>query len=312
VAVELARPVDEVQSVLSGLGIILLIVTGAGIALGGGLAWFITGRALRPVTDFTAETEGIAEAGDLSRRLPETGDDEIGRLAHVFNGTLDQLEASADAQRRLVADASHELRTPLASLRANIEVLQQPGSLPPDDHEALLRDVVEQTDELSALVTDIMHAGETTAMPDEVQDVRLDEITSAAIERIQRLHPGTTVLQDLSITVVDGVPERLNRLVANLLDNAVKWSPPDRPIEVRLHDRMLTVRDHGPGFTEADLPHVFERFYRSTESRGMPGSGLGLSIVRQVADMHGASAVAGNAAGGGGVMTVIFPPAEDA
>jgi len=311
VAVELARPVDEVQSVLSGLGIILLIVTGAGIALGGGLAWFITGRALRPVTDFTAETEGLAEAGDLSRRLPETGDDEIGRLAHVFNGTLDQLEASADAQRRLVADASHELRTPLASLRANIEVLQQPGSLPPEDHEALLRDVVEQTDELSALVTDIMHAGETTAMPDEVQDVRLDEITSAAIDRIQRLHPGTTVLQDLSITVVDGVPERLNRLVANLLDNAVKWSPPGRPIEVRLHDRVLTVRDHGPGFTDADLPHVFERFYRSTESRGMPGSGLGLSIVRQVADMHGATAVAGNADGGGAVMTITFPVLSD-
>jgi two-component system sensor histidine kinase MprB len=229
----------------------------------------------------------------------------------VFNGTLDQLEASADAQRRLVADASHELRTPLASLRANIEVLQQPASLPPEDHEALLRDVVEQTDELSALVTDIMHAGETTAMPDEVQDVRLDEITSAAIDRIQRLHPGTTVLQDLSITVVDGVPERLNRLVANLLDNAVKWSPPGRPIEVRLHDRVLTVRDHGPGFTHADLPHVFERFYRSTESRGMPGSGLGLSIVRQVADMHGATAVAGNADGGGAVMTITFPALSD-
>ena len=311
VAVELARPVDEVQSVLSGLGIILLIVTGAGIALGGALAWFITGRALRPVTDFTSETEGLAEAGDLSRRLPETGDDEIGRLAHVFNGTLDQLEASADAQRRLVADASHELRTPLASLRANIEVLQQPGSLPPEDHEALLRDVVEQTDELSALVTDIVHAGETAVPGDEAQDVRLDEITSAAIERIQRLHPGTTVLQDLSITVVDGVPERLNRLVANLLDNAVKWSPPGRPIEVRLHDRVLTVRDHGPGFGADDLPHVFERFYRSTESRGMPGSGLGLSIVRQVADMHGATAAAGNADGGGAVMTITFPALGD-
>jgi two-component system sensor histidine kinase MprB len=185
---------------------------------------------------------------------------------------------------------------PRSDIAATAERLTwSPGSLPPEDHEALLRDVVEQTDELSALVTDIMHAGETTAMPDEVQDVRLDEITSAAIERIQRLHPGTTVLQDLSITVVDGVPERLNRLVANLLDNAVKWSPAGRPIEVRLHDRVLTVRDHGPGFTDADLPHVFERFYRSTESRGMPGSGLGLSIVRQVADMHGATAVAGNA-----------------
>ena len=311
-ALAIARPVDEINSVLSGMRIILLIVTGAGILLGGALAWFITGRALRPVTDFTEETEGLAEAGDLSRRLPEGGDDEIGRLARVFNGTLDQLESSADAQRRLVADASHELRTPLASLRANIEVLQQPGTLPPEDHEALLRDVVEQTDELAALVTDIVHAGETDVPVEEAQDVRLDEITVAAIERIQRLTPGTTVLQDLAPTVVDGVPERLNRLVANLLDNAVKWSPAGQSIEVTLRDDVLTVRDHGPGFAEADLPHVFDRFYRSTDARGMPGSGLGLSIVRQVAEMHGATATAGNAPGGGAIMTITFSPSADA
>ena len=171
----------------------------------------------------------------------------------------------------------------------NIEVLQQAGSLPPGEHDALLRDVVQQTDELTALVTDIVHAGENTNMPEEVQDVRLDDLVEASIERTRRLSPGITVTQDLSETVVDGVPERLARLVANLLDNAVKWTPADRPIEVRLHDRTLTVRDHGPGFATDDLPHVFDRFYRSPAARGMPGSGLGLSIVRQVADLHGAS-----------------------
>ena len=307
VAIEFARPVDEVQSLLSGLGIILLVVTGAGIAVGAGLGWVVSGRALRPVTDFTAETEALAGEDDLSRRLPVVGRDEIARLAAVFNGALDQVEASAGAQRRLVADASHELRTPLASLRANIEVLQQHGSLPPDEHDALLRDVVEQTDELSALVTDIVRAGETAVREDEAQDVRLDEITVAVIGRVRRLHPGITVLQDLAPVVVDGVPERLGRLVANLLDNAVKWTPPDQPIEVTLHDRTLTVRDHGPGFSEEDLPHVFERFYRSTDARGTPGSGLGLAIVRQVAGMHGAVATAGNAPGGGALITVHFP-----
>ena len=306
VAIEFARPVDEVQSVLQGLGVILLVVTGAGIAVGAGLGWFLTGRALRPVTDFTAETEALAGAGDLSRRLPVNGDDEVARLARVFNGTLDQLESSADAQRRLVADASHELRTPLASLRANIEVLQQPGTLPPDEHAALLRDVVEQTDELAALVTDIVRAGETTVREDEAQDVRLDEVTAAAVERIRRLHPGVSVLEDLSPTVIDGVPERLNRLVANLLDNAVKWNDPAQPIEVTLADGLLTVRDHGPGFSEDDLPHVFDRFYRSAEARGKPGSGLGLSIVQQVAEMHGATVTAANAPGGGALMTVRF------
>ena len=307
VAIELARPVDEVQSALNNLGIILLIVTGAGVAAGAGLGWVVSGRALRPVTAFTARTEELADADDLSRRLPVVGDDEIARLARVFNGTLDKLESSAEAQRRLVADASHELRTPLASLRANIEVLQQPGDLPPEDHEALLRDVVEQTDELSALVTDIVRAGETTVREDEAQDVRLDEITDAAIERLRRLHPGVLVLEDLSPFVVDGVPERLNRLVANLLDNAVKWNAADEPIEVTLREGVLTVRDHGPGFPEDDLPRVFERFYRSAEARGMPGSGLGLSIVQQVAQMHGASVTAGNAPDGGAVLTVAFP-----
>ena len=306
VALEIARPVDEVQSVLQGLGIILLIVTGAGIAVGAGLGWVVTGRALRPVTDFTAETEALADAGDLSRRLPVNGDDEVARLARVFNGTLDELESSAEAQRRLVADASHELRTPLASLRANIEVLQQPGTLPPEEHAALLRDVVEQTDELAALVTDIVRAGETTVREDEAQDVRLDDIASAAIERIRRLHPGITVLEDLSPTVIDGVPERLNRLVANLLDNAVKWNNPSQPIEVTLTGGVLTVRDHGPGFMADDLPHVFDRFYRSAEARGKPGSGLGLSIVQQVAQMHGATVTAANAPGGGALMTVAF------
>ena len=310
-AYEVVRPIDEVRSVLSGLGIILLVVAGAGIALGAGLGWFISGRALRPVAVFTDETEDLADDGDLSRRLPEGGDDEIGRLTRVFNATLDQLEASADAQQRLVMDASHELRTPLASLRANIEVLQQAGSLPPDEHDALLRDVVQQTDELGALVTDIVHVGENANMIDEVQDVRLDDLVEASIERTRRLTPGITVLQDLSETVVDGVPERLARLVANLLDNAVKWTPADRPIEVRLHDRTLTVRDHGPGFATDDLPHVFDRFYRSPAARGMPGSGLGLSIVRQVADIHGAAVSAGNADGGGAVMTVVFPPLSE-
>lgn len=308
VAVELARPVDEVQSVLRGLGIILLVVTGAGVAAGAGLGWVVSGRALRPVTEFTSRTEALAGADDLARRLPVEGDDEIARLARVFNGTLDQLQRSAEAQRRLVADASHELRTPLASLRANIEVLQQPGTLPPAEQEALLRDVVEQTDELGALVTDIVRAGETTVREDEAQDVRLDHVVQAAIERVRRLHPGVLVLEDLSPTGVDGVPERLGRLVANMLDNAVKWNAPGTPIEVTLHDRTLRVRDHGPGFPEADLPHVFERFYRSAAARGTPGSGLGLSIVAQVADMHGATATASNAPDGGAMIEVAFPP----
>jgi two-component system, OmpR family, sensor histidine kinase MprB len=309
-ALQIARPLQEVDSLLSDLRIILFIVTGAGIVIGAALGWFISGRALRPVGAFTAQTEAIAGAPDVSSRLEVTGDDELGRLAGSFNTTLDALEQSVEAQRQLVADASHELRTPLASLRTNIEVLQRADGLAPADREELLEDMVTQADELTNLVGDVVDVARRRESDADFQEVNLDEIVATVVVRARRLSPQADIVEELSPWVVMGAPERLTRLVTNLVDNAIKWSPPGKRIEVRLTDGELSVRDHGPGIDPADLPHVFDRFYRATAARSLPGSGLGLAIVRQVAEAHGAAAVAENAEDGGARFRIRFPAAE--
>jgi two-component system sensor histidine kinase MprB len=310
VAIQVARPLNEVDSLLSGLRIALIAVTGAGVVIGAGLGWFISGRALRPVTEFTERTEAIAGNPDVSARLEVGGDDELGRLAGSFNTTLDALERSVEAQRQLVADASHELRTPVASLRTNIEVLQRGADLAPEDREELLEDMVTQADELTNLVGDVVDVARRGESDADFQEVSLHEIVAGVIARARRLAPQSEIVDELSPWVVTGAPERLTRLVANLVDNAVKWSPPGERVEVRLTDGELTVRDHGPGIDPEDLPHVFDRFYRATSARGLPGSGLGLAIVRQVAESHGATAVAENAEGGGARFRIRFPAAD--
>jgi two-component system, OmpR family, sensor histidine kinase MprB len=206
-----------------------------------------------------------------------------------------------DAQRQLVADASHELRTPLASLRTNIEVLQRGDGLPSADRADLLRDLVTQTDELTNLVADVVDLSRRGESAADFEEVRLDEIVRAGLDRARRLAPQVAFSERVEPWVVRGTPERLTRLVANLLDNAIKWSPPGGTVEVELREGELSVRDRGPGFDPADLGLVFDRFYRAEAARSLPGSGLGLAIVRQVAEGHGGT-VSAEAAGGGGAL----------
>jgi two-component system sensor histidine kinase MprB len=263
--------------------------------------------ALAPIGRFTRRTEQLAADPDPSERMELTGRDELTRLARSFNSTLDALERSVEAQRQLVADASHELRTPIASLRANIQTLQEADRLPEHERESLRSDIVEELDELTALVADIVEVARGTKSGELADDVRLDQIVEEVAERAQ-VRAGDRVRFRVAAepTVVRGEPQRIQRAVANLVDNAVKWSPPGGTIELELTGGELTVRDHGPGFGEADLPRVFERFYRAEGARGLPGSGLGLAIVRQAAEAHGGFATAGNAPGGGALLRVSF------
>ena len=231
-----------------------------------------------------------------------------GRPAAAFNGMLTALEDSRQAQRRLVTDASHELRTPLTSLRTNLEVLGRPGALPEADRERLRADLVAQIEELGELVGDLIELardGEPNGEPHE--PLRLDELVGAAVERAQRHAPAVHFASDLEPSEVTGARSRLDRAVANLLDNAAKWSRPGGTVEVVLRDGELTVRDHGPGIADDDLPHVFDRFYRSTAARGRAGSGLGLAIVRHVAEGHGGSVRAEAADGGGALLRLALP-----
>ncbi len=305
-----ALPLTTVDHELSHILLILALVGGGGIALAVILGALVARTALTPIARFTHRTEQLTGNPDLSRRLAVSGHDELARLAASFNATLEELERSVAAQRHLIADAGHELRTPIASLRANIQVLQDAARLAPEDREALRRDVIDELDELTALVSDVAELardsrGELAADDVRLDELRLDEIVAGAVERTRRrcdLRFETT----LQPTVVRGAGERINRAVANLLENARKWSPPGGLVEVRLRDGVLCVRDHGPGFQAADLPRVFERFYRADAARGSPGSGLGLAIVRQAAEAHHGFARASNAPGGGALIEVSF------
>jgi two-component system, OmpR family, sensor histidine kinase MprB len=304
-AVLIARPLTEVDREMSRVLAILAIVGIAGIAIAAALGAIVARAALAPIARFTRRTETLAGDLNLSERLPEEGRDELARLASSFNATLDALERSVIAQRNLVADASHELRTPIASLRANIQVLADADRLPPGDQASLRADIVSELDELTRLVGDVVELARGTDGKGVREEVRLDEIVRGAIQRAERRASARFDLR-LEPTVLRGEADRIDRAVANLLDNACKWSPAEESIEVGLNDGMLTVRDHGPGFEEADLPHVFERFYRADRARKQPGSGLGLAIVRQAAEAHGGRVEARNAPGGGALVRVSF------
>jgi two-component system, OmpR family, sensor histidine kinase MprB len=308
-AVQIARPLTEVDRAMRQLLVILLAVGGGGILVAAVLGGIVARAALAPVSRFTRQTEALTANPDLSQRLEIEGEDELARLGRSFNATLDALEQSAEAQRHLVADASHELRTPISSLRANIQVLQDADRLPEEERASLRADIIAELDELTALVGDVVELARGAKPSDVVDDVRIDQIARQLIERAERRWGDEVAFRaNLEPTVVSGEPERINRAISNLLGNAHKWSPPGGLIELDLVDGTLAIRDHGPGFDEADLPHVFDRFYRAESARGMPGSGLGLAIVRQAVEAHRGTATAANAAGGGAVVTISFGP----
>jgi two-component system sensor histidine kinase MprB len=306
-AIQVARPLTEVDSVLDEVLVALALVGVAGIALAALLGALVARTALQPVARFTRRTEAITAERDVSRRMDVVGRDELARLAQSFNSTLDSLEQAVESQRQLVADASHELRTPIASLRANIQTLEHAERLPPDELTALREDILAELDELTALVADVVELARGAQRDDALDDVRLDELVKTLVERARRrAGTGVTYETDLEPALVRGEPDRIARAVSNLLDNARKWSPDGATVEVSLRKGTLVVRDHGRGFAAEDLPHVFERFYRAKDARGMSGSGLGLAIVRQTAEAHGGSAEAANAAGGGAEIRVRF------
>jgi len=303
-AIEVARSLEEADRSLSRIKLLLVLIAGGGILVAAGLGTVVSGAALAPIRRLTRATETVRETGDLSERIETTGRDELSRLAASFNTMLGALEESTRARRQLVADASHELRTPLTSLRTNIEVLASDRALPAGERERLLTDVVDQLGEMTTLIAELIELARGEQHPHEAEDIRLDLIAADAVERTRRNSPGITVSADLRETVVRGVPATIERALANLLDNAAKWSPPGGEIEIVVRDGEVTVRDHGPGIDEEDLPYVFDRFYRARSARGLPGSGLGLAIVRQVAEAHGGEVVAERAEGGGTVMTL--------
>jgi len=313
-AIQFARSFGNVDATLSRLKILLALLCFAGTLLAALFGRLFGRQVMQPVIELTAAAEHITQTEDLARRIDVPGDDEVGRMAARFNTMLDTLESSrhalddsVHAQRQLVADASHELRTPVTSLRTNIEVLLAGGELPADDRRRLLEDVRAETEELSALITDVIELARGDEPLSGVEEVQLDALVTEAVARARRRRPNVTFDAELEPTVVEGLPDRLGRAVDNLLDNAAKYGGEGSVVEVGLRDGELSVRDHGPGIPAADRPHVFDRFYRGATARGRPGSGLGLAIVRQVAETHGGTIAVEEGAGGGSRFVLRLP-----
>jgi two-component system sensor histidine kinase MprB len=300
--VQVAASIDAQDHALSKIRLWLIIVALGGIALASAAGFLVARAALKPVRKLSETAERVRTTQDLTQRIDVTGSDEVSKLAMTFNAMLASLDEAAQRQRQLVQDASHELRTPLTSLRTNIEVLASNDAISPEDREQLLSDVVEQLTEMTALISELTELARGAEHQPAPEEVRLDLVAEEAIRRTTRNHPEVPIDADLSQTTTVGVPATLERAIANLLDNAAKWSPAGARVEVRLRDGQLTVRDRGPGIAEDDLPLIFERFYRATSARCMRGSGLGLAIVKQVAEAHGGTVTAERAADGGTIM----------
>ncbi|MFJ8542972.1 sensor histidine kinase [Streptomyces sp. NPDC093586] len=317
VAVSVAKPVKEVTEPLSSLVWVLLLVSGIGV-VGAGAAGLAVARAgLRPVDDLTQAVEHVARTEDLAVRIPveDDSDDEVARLSRSFNSMTSSLASSRDLQQQLIADAGHELRTPLTSLRTNIELLSRSEEtgrpIPEADRKALLASVKAQMTELAALIGDLQELSrpDTGQHAGRARILAWQDVVESALRRARLRGPELTITADVRPWYVRAEPSGLERAMVNVLDNAVKFSPEGGTVDVRLADGVLTVRDHGPGIPAEELPHVFDRFWRSPSARALPGSGLGLSIVARTVQQAGGEVTLTPAEGGGTVVTVRLPGA---
>jgi two-component system sensor histidine kinase MprB len=310
-AVQLARDLDEVDDVLGTLRLRLGLLTLGCVALAGLLGWLVARRIVRPVTDLRDTAESIADTQDLTTPIPTGGPGEIGSLAHSFTTMVEALSTSREQQQRLITDASHEMRTPLTSLRTNLELLELFERLPAEERIAILAAVQEDVGELTNLLAELVELATDRFGSDETPaDVRLADLAGdVAARAARRSGREITVVDDGDGAAVNMRPQMIERAISNLVDNALKYSPDDTPVEIAVDRGRLEVRDRGPGIAEEDQPRVFDRFYRATAARAEPGSGLGLAIVEQIVRRHHGAVWARNRTGGGAAVGFELPAA---
>ncbi|MFG2831073.1 sensor histidine kinase [Streptomyces sp. NPDC048434] len=321
-AVQVAQRSDTVDRGVQQAAWALSAVGGIGVLLAAALGYWVSRTGLAPVARLTATAERIAATRDARHRIelpagPPAREDEVTRLATSFNTMLGELEQSVTAQRRLVADASHELRTPLTALRTNAELLARADRLTDAQRDRASAALGRQLREVTTLVNDLIELARDEEPQPLVEQVRpaalLEHAVTAAREHWPEITFSAGIDPAAAGLTIPGVPPRLSRLLSNLLDNAAKFSPPGGPVDTELAvvsgELDLTIRDHGPGIAEDDLPHVFDRFYRAETARALPGSGLGLAMARQIARAHGAELTAEQAPGGGALFRLRVPVA---
>ena len=294
-AIQVAEAITSTDLEVTSVGATLATLSAIGVLAASVLGWAVAKTGLAPVGRLARVAEEVSLTGDPGRRVDVSRRDELGRLAGTFNAMLSALQRSLDAQRRLVSDASHELRTPLASLRINVDVLAENPDLPPAERKDILVRVTDQVAELGRLVASVTDLARGEPPATAMSPVQLNAVVAEALEAARRDWPKTEFDAYLAGGVIEGSAERLRVAFKNLLDNAAKFGPPEGPVQVRLAGGEFTVRDHGPGIAEEDLPFIFDRFYRAASSRSAPGSGLGLAVVREIVVWHGGTIAAEHA-----------------
>jgi two-component system, OmpR family, sensor histidine kinase MprB len=306
-AVQVARSLDETQRVLDSLRTVIVVAVVAVVVAAALAGWLIARQVTRRLVRLTDAAEQVGTTGRLDVDVDVGGSDEAGRLGTAFAGMLAALGRSREAQQRLVQDAGHELRTPLTSLRTNVSVLRRHDDLAPETRDRVLGDLDAETRELTELVNELVDLATDSSAEDEaVETVVLTDLVARVADRARR-RTGRVVAVAGDDAAVVGRPAALERAVSNLLDNAAKFDESDAPIEVTVRDGRVEVCDRGPGIGATDLPYVFERFRRAVSARSRPGSGLGLSIVRDVAEAHGGTVFAADRSGGGACVGFTLP-----
>ena len=305
-AIQFAKALDGNERVLSDLRVKYMLFVGSMSAFGAALGWLFTRQATKPIEALTKAAEQIASTGSLDATVPSHGRDETGRLGRSFSTMLDALRQSRQQQQRLVQDAGHELRTPLTSLRTNVDTLRRHPDLGGEPRARLLADLDSELRELTSLTDELVALASATGNDEPIERVDLAQLATHAVDRIGR-RADHHVSLDAEAAPFDGRPRLLQRAIDNLLDNAAKFTPSNGTIDVKVRPGFVQVRDHGPGIAAEDLPHVFDRFYRSVAARSLPGSGLGLAIVSDVVTNHDGHVTVTNHPAGGAIFTIHLP-----
>ena len=310
-ALQAARSVVENRAVLDGLRSRILVAGTLVIAAAAALGWIIARQVTRRLEQLTAAAEEVTATGRLDVQVPGAGTDETGRLAGAFNAMLAALSRSKEDQQRLVQDAGHELRTPLTSLRANVYALRRADRLSAADRERVLDDLEGETEELTQLVNEVVEVATDRRREPPTEVVVLTPLVERVAARSAQRSGRTVEVRGDGSEVLGRAPA-LERAVANLVENALKFDESGGPVTVTVAAGRVEVADSGPGMATEDLPMVFDRFYRATAARSRPGSGLGLSIVRDVAESHGGTVFAANRPQGGAVVGFQLPQVQGA
>lgn len=309
-AIQVARPYGETARVLESVRNQILLIVVATTAVASLFGWWISGPITASLRRLTDTMQTVSTSGELGVEVPLGGGREVNRLSEAFTSMLAALSRSREEQRRLVEDAGHELRTPLTSLRTNLNLLQRHRDLPEIERQEIFSDLISETEELVALVDEIVIAATGDNTTEEPEIFALDDQVASLVERAARRSNRTVEVMKpelLRPVVVRAQPDAVSRAVSNLIDNALKFDRSGGAIEVWIDGGHLEVRDRGPGIPPDSKDLIFERFYRAPEARAADGSGLGLSIVREVVERNGGEIHVAPRPGGGLAIGFTLP-----